>query len=206
MSQPRTPLSNTGATRLRRATQTPTDTDPAVRAFASKYECDKCKISYHVPAGAMAKCPLCAAQREIDELKVELLQLTNQAKALAPRIAQLEAQVNLQNAIRAAIEVCDQDDYLWLKTVLYQYKIDKSVSLKATHGKVAGATGRSRRDQANGFMTVPRQGDPEAHIARSMGGLAIAEYLDEAISTAGSAQAMGIMLKAWWKHLPGADQ
>jgi hypothetical protein len=81
------------------------------------------------------------------------------------------------------------------------------VALKVTHGKPAAGKRIKRGEKLppNGFMALPRKGDPEGHLATSIGGLAMAEYLDEAITTHGSAMAMGIMLKAWWKVLPGAQ-
>lgn len=196
---------NTGATRLRRATQTPTETDEAMKAHGMQHKCDKCRITYPVPTGEMAKCPLCQMERAYDEARVEVLQLRNELEVVNNRLSRAEREVNLQSAIRAAIEVCDEADYLWLKTQVYQYKIDKSVVLKPTKGRIAGQK-QGQRMEVNGFMTVPRKGDPEAHACTSMGGLAIAGYLDEAVAAVGGAQAMAVMLRAWYKHLPGADQ
>ncbi len=197
--------SNAGATRLRRATQTPTKTDEAMRAHGMKHTCDKCQITYAVPTGDLAKCPACSLERVVDEQKVEILQLRNELKMATDRLVRAEREVNLQSAMRAAIELCDENDYAWLKTQMYQYKIDKSVILKPTHGRIAGQKS-GQRMEVNGFMAVPRKGDPEAHGCTSMGGLAIAGYFDEAVASVGGAAAMATMLRAWYKYLPGADQ
>lgn len=150
---------------------------------------------------------MCVLEANYNDVRVELLSRQNELKVVTTQLSRLQVQVDLQSAIRAAIEVLNDDDFEWLKVQMYQYKIDKSVMLKPTHGKVAGGRRIKRGDKLppNGFMTVPKKGDPEAHLATSLGGLAIAEYLDEAITCSGSAQAMGIMLKAWWKALPGAQ-
>jgi hypothetical protein len=151
---------------------------------------------------------MCALERDYDEVRAELLAKRNELKVAQGQLARLQVQADVQSAIRAAIPALDDNDFAWLKVQMYQYKIDKSVMLKPTHGQRVGGA-RLKRGQKlppNGFMTVPKRGDPEAHAATSLGGLAMAEYLDEAITCFGSAQAMGVMLKAWWKALPGARQ
>jgi len=175
--------------------------------YATKHQCSAHLIEYYVAAGERVQCPLCFIERDYDEVRAQLLARENEIKIAAGELSKLRVQVEVLVAMRAAIEVLDDNDYGWLKLQMYQYKIDKSVMLKPTHGKVSGGKRIKRGDKLppNGFMTVPKRGDPEAHQATSLGGLAMAEYLDEAITCFGSAQAMGIMLKAWWKALPGAQ-
>lgn len=176
--------------------------------YATRNKCSTHLIEYHAPAGEPARCPMCTLERNYDDVRAELLARQNELKVATGQLTRLQTQLDLQSAIRAAIEVLDVDDYLWLKVQMYQYKIDKSVMLKPTHGRLPNGA-RLRRGEklpANGFMTVPKRGDPEAHAATSLGGLAMAQYLDEAITCLGSAQAMGVMLKAWWKALPGAQR
>lgn len=175
-------------------------------AYATKFKCDAHLIEYYGGIGTKnPRCPMCTMERQYDDARAELLATQNELKMATNQLSKLKVQVDLQGAIRAAIEVLDDNDYEWLKLQMYQYKIDKSVSLKPTHGKLEGGKRLKRGEKMppNGFMSLPKRGDPTAHLATSFGGLAIAEYLDEAISTTGSAQAMGIMLKAWWKVLPG---
>lgn len=150
---------------------------------------------------------MCVMERDHQAQANELHKYRNEVRMMAEQLKMLHLQVDLSAAIRAAIPTLDDDDYAWLKVQMYRYKIDKSVVLKTTHGRLAGGK-RLKRGEAlpvNGFMAIPRQGDPEAHLATSIGGLAIAGYLDEALGAHGSAQAMGLMLKAWWRALPGAD-
>jgi hypothetical protein len=151
---------------------------------------------------------MCILEDKYERVRAELVARRNELKVASGQLTRLQTQVDLQSAMRAAIDILDDNDFAWLKVQMYQYKIDKSVMLKATHGKVAGGARLKRGEKlpANGFMTVPRTGDPEAHSATSLGGLAMANYLDEAITCFGSAQAMGIMLRAWWKALPGAQR
>lgn len=191
-----------GATVQKRAAEQ--DAEP----YATKNSCTGHQIDYYTAVGDRTRCPLCVMERDFDETKAQLLVAQNHLENAQNKLKKIEPQVSLQSAIRQAIEILEDDDYLWLKTQMYQYKIDKSVSLKATHGKLAGGR-RVRRGEklpANGFMSLPRHGDPEGYLATSLGGLAMAEYLDEAISCYGSAQAMGIMLKAWWTVLPGGTE
>lgn len=177
-------------------------------SFATRHQCDHHLIEYYTGKGDVPRCPMCAMERDLDEARVNLLSMSNELEMTRSRLKHLEVQVNLQAAIRSAIEVLDDNDYEWLKTQMYLYKLDKSVSLKPTHGKLANGRRLKRGEKMppNGFMAIPRHGDPEGHLATSVGGLAIAEYLDEALTSYGSAQTMGLMLKAWWKVLPGGVQ
>lgn len=196
-----------GATRLRQQGTQKQTADQDVPNLATKMTCTRHLIDYYVPKGSPEGCPMCASERLTDDIKAENIAMRNQLSIVQNKLKQLEEQVNITTAVRSAIEVLNDEDYLWLKTQLYQYKIDKSVTLKPTHGRLAGGRRLKRGEKLppNGFMAIPRAGDPYAHMATSIGGLAIAEYLDEAITAFGSAQAMGYMLRAWWKVLPGAE-
>ena len=193
-----------GAAARRAGNQAPAATQDA-EEYAKKIKCEKCLIEYYVGLGDRMACPMCNLQRNYDEVRASLIQAQNEVQVLRNQNSRLQVQTDLQAAIRAALEILDDGDYAWLKAQMYQYKIDKSVMLKPTHGRLLNGKRPKRGEKLppNGFMTMPRDGDPEAHACSSLGGLAMAEYLDEAISTFGSAQAMGIMLKAWWKVLPG---
>lgn len=206
--QPQTRLVNKrGATRVR-AGAVQTELISQDSAYAKKLRCETHAIDYYVAEADSIKCPMCQLHKRTDDLRADLILAQNELKLARNELDRLKPQIDLQSAIKNALEILDDDDYAWLKLQMYQYKIEKSVMLKPTHGKLEGGR-RLRRGEklpANGFMTVPRHGDPEAHTASSLGGVAMAEYLDEAISCYGSAQAMGIMLKAWWKALPGGER
>lgn len=181
--------------------------DQDVEELATKVKCAEHLIEYYVPRGDKSRCPMCAMQRSYDDVRAELISRTNELKVASAELTKLKVQVELGSAIKSALEILGDEDYAWLKVQMYQYKIDKSVILKPTHGNLEGGKRLKRGEKmpANGFMTLPRHGDPEAHLATSIGGLAMAEYLDEAINRFGSAQGMGLMLKAWWKALPGGQ-
>ena len=199
-------LNTTGAVRQRRG-PVQKRAQEQDSSWGTKHVCTEHMIEYYIFTGERVRCPMCTQFRDDDELRAQLLQRENELKMATSQLQKLQVLVDIQTAIRQAIEILDDDDYAWLKLQMYQYKLDKSVALKATHGKPAGAKRVKRGDKLppNGFMALPRKGDPEGHLATSIGGLAMAEYLDEAITCFGSAQAMGIMLKAWWKALPGGQ-
>lgn len=207
MSGKRSIASLHGGARRRATSEQGRTAEQDAEPYATRHKCSTHLIEYYAPSGKRARCPQCMMERDYDEMKAQLIARENELKIATNELNRLRVQVDVLGAIRAAIDALDDNDYLWLKLQMYQYKIDKSVMLKATHGKVAGGKRLKRGDKLppNGFMTVPKHGDPEAHQATSLGGLAMAEYLDEAITCFGSAQAMGIMLRAWWKALPGAQ-
>lgn len=183
------------------------DSEQDVKSYATKYRCDQHLVDYYIPHGDVQRCPMCALEQKYDDVRAQVVQLDAELKTTTAQLDRYRVQVDLQTAIRSAIELLDDADYAWLKLQMYQYKVDKSVTLKVTHGKLPAGKRIARGDKlpANGFMALPRDGDPDGHICSSIGGVAMAEYLDEALTRVGSAQAMGIMLKAWWKALPGAQ-
>lgn len=199
----------TGATRalagVRGQTRTP-EQDMADLKM-EKLRCAAHLIEYYLGQGDRKVCPMCELEHKMDDLKVMAIEANGQIKALQEENDRLRVQVEIGSAIKSAIAVLGEDDYAWLKIQMYQYKIDKSVQLKATHtGAVSPeAARRGEKMPANGFMAIPRVGNPEAHMATSIGGIAMAGYLDEAMTCYGPAQGMGIMLKAWWQALPGGQ-
>lgn len=174
--------------------------------YATKYSCSTHLVSYYAPVNSPVHCPVCALEEEVEQVRTRYQTLANELEMARNKLERLQPQVDLVTAMRGALEVTEKDDLVWLKTQMYQYKIDKSVTLKVTHGKIAGSKRRRRADteRPNGFMALPRGGEPEGYLCTSIGGLAIADYFDEALHTVGSAQAMGMLLKAMWQVLPGA--
>lgn len=167
-----------------------------------KYSCSTHGVTYlsFTPAPL---CPVCDAEEQLRITQEAMQKIRNEVKLLHEQNKRLRAQTDVTEAIREALGIIGQEDLLWLKEVLYQWKIDRSVSLKVTHGKVA--PGRSSRKAPNGFIAMYRGRDPEGYLCKSVGGLAVAEYLEEGINTVGSAQAMILLVRAFAKELPGAS-
>lgn len=179
--------------------------------FGAKVRCEAHLIEYyqHESADAAVRrgCPMCALEGVHDQVRAALVATEEQLRAARNELNRLKPVVDVQSAIRSAIELLDDHDYEWLKVQMYLYKLDRSVMLKPTHGKRVGGqrVRRGAKLPPNGFMAVPKAGEPEAHLVTSVGGVVIAECLDEAITCFGPQQAMGLMLKAWWKALPGGQ-
>lgn len=202
------PFGSAGAVRRRAPAMQAKNQDQDVEPYATKYSCSSHQVTYYVPAGTREKCPVCDLERVLTETKRALLETSNELDMARNQLVRVQAQMDLVVAMRNALEITGEDDLVWLKTQLYQYKLDKSVVLKVTHGLPSGAKKRrvSAREKlpANGFIALPRKGEPEGYACTSLGGLALADCFDEALSTAGSVHAMGMLLKALWKQLPGA--
>lgn len=167
----------------------------------STYTCGIHAIEYK---GFRAGCPLCEAERELKQLRKAVGEATGKMRLMHDENQKLKLQVDISYAIREAAEILDDADMEFFKTVLYEWRDTKSVAIKTTHGgsKVSGG----RRGAANGFIVMPRQGDPYGHVCTSMGGLAIAEYFLEAQNSVGPAKAMELLTRGMALHLPGAVQ
>lgn len=161
---------------------------------AVKHSCAICQVTYYALANQRGACPLCDAQEQVDGLR-QALQKSENALAIATAANErLSTEVDTARAIKEAQELLDVEDLVFFKTVLYEFKIEHSVSLKPSHSK----------GKTVGFIVMPRHGDPWAHQCGSIGGRAIARYFEESLNSVGSAKAMTIMLRAFAHHLPGA--
>lgn len=181
--------------------------DQDVEPYATKFSCATHQVTYYVPANQKGRerCPVCHLEIENDELLEEIAKMRNERAMLIMNNERMKVEVDISSALTSAVEMLGEDDLIWLKENLYQYKLDKSVVLKVTHGAPLGQRTRKRDAKApNGFIAMRRKGDPEGHTCSSIGGLAIARYYEQATSTYGAQQAMELMIKALWQFLPGA--
>lgn len=162
------------------------------RVAVQTFECGIHEISYK---SLRPGCPMCELEREVLVLRDALGKLKNELALTHDQNVRLEAQNNFVFAIKEATALLDDEDMGFLKSVLYEWRDTKSLGLKPTHG------GESR--EANGFIVMPRRGDPYAHLCTSVGGLAIAQYFDEAVNSVGNAKAMEHLVRGMAEHLPG---
>lgn len=141
-------------------------------------------------------CPACDQERTITSLRVALQTVSSQLEVVSKKSQELQAQVDMVSSMRDAIPLLDESDTGFLKLSLYMYRDEKSVALRPTRGGKRGAV--------IGFIRMSRRDEPFAHHCASVGGLAIAEYLNEAINTYGQPKAMEIMTRALSPILPGS--
>lgn len=172
----------------------------AVTDHANAYRDHECGIHDLTYKSFKAGCPLCEATRTIEQLRYSMQEMRNRIGLLEDENHKLKDQVDLIYAIRTAMDLLDASDTAFLKAVLYQWRDEKSLALKATHGGNS-----TRRDAvANGFIVIPRHQDPYGHTCSSVGGMAIAEYFDEAMKTGGPHFAMGTLSRGLAPLLPGS--
>lgn len=147
-------------------------------------------------------CPLCLAERDLDETRKALLEARNRLELVIDENHRLKLANDLIYAIREASYLLNDDDLSFIKVALYQFRDEKSLSMKITYGKAKKDGSRT----PNGFIVLPRKGDPYGHLCSSYGGLAIAEYFGEATNSYGSGAAMSYLARGMAPHLPGGLQ
>ena len=157
-----------------------------------QFECGIHEITYK---DVRPGCPVCKLERQNEELREALMKLKNELSVTHDQNVRLETQSNFVFAIKEATALLDDEDMAFLKSVLYEWRDTKGLGLKTTHG------GESH--EANGFIVMPRNGDPYGHLCTSMGGVAIAEYFDEATNSVGNAKATEMLVRGMAEHLPG---
>jgi hypothetical protein len=168
-------------------------------AGAVRSACSKCSIIYYTPNGYTPFCPLCDAERRIRDLQAQILKAENAAEVARGETRRIQAHVDIVLAIREALDITSEEDLVWLKSVLYRWRDHKAaVQLKILH---AAPTGRNRNRKLvspppNGLLADFKDGEPEAHLCTSIGGIAIAGYYGEAWRHSGQASAMESLYRA----------
>lgn len=120
--------------------------------------------------------------------------MRNQLEMASDAAVSLRNVVDLDSAMRLAIDVVDPRDLTFLKALLYRYRDDPtSITLRVSHGQPRT---RGEPPAAIGFIAQPRRGEPEAHICSSVGGVALAGYVDEITRSKSNAEALGALTKA----------
>ena len=163
------------------------------------FKCTRCMIIYSQVFGPNDKvfrgdCPLCRQEIKTEQMRLALQNTASKVELLERQNRDLDSTVNLQRSFKDALDLIDIEDLVFLKTVLYQWRQDRSVTLKVIH----------TNQKPTGFIADYRHSDPEARQCTSIGGGAIAAYYEEALRTHGSAEAMKILLRAAQHLLPGA--
>lgn len=176
-----------------------------VTLVAEKYRCAGHQVDYYRPRGTDAECPVCDLDQQLAEVREALHEVNNRYAMTAKALEALQPVVELGTAVNNAIELLEPTELGWLKAQLYQYRIDKSVMLKVTHGALPGgkAPARGNRLPANGFIADYRHGKPDVLLCTSVGGAAIADYYDEAVTLTSTDKAMQVLLRSFWRVLPG---
>lgn len=164
-------------------------------SVSHQYRCSACAITYDVPTGAKAECPMCALEKQAKGLKVELDKALETIRGMEVRLGALGAQVDQVAAMRDAVAVIGQEDLVWLKAVLYRYREDRSIYLLAVSEQ--GTRAARGPFQRNTFALVVGRGrDNETCRMVSAGGVAILGYYDGLTREVGTNQAMSYLLRA----------
>lgn len=169
-------------------------------SVAVRHSCSLHQVTYYADKGAKPQCPVCDADRRILDLQHSLHEVTSQLEMTTAAYERAKTELDLFTAMRSALDVVGPEDLAFLKGVLYRYREDKGIALKVTHDRKPG---RRRGTRVSGFIAMPRGQDPEGHTCSSIGGVALAEYYEEAQRAVGSVNAMDMLIKAVNKCLAG---
>lgn len=174
------------------------------RAGLVKYSCSECEIFYYLREGNKAFCPLCEEKRATQQVRDALFQVTNANHELQNEMERLKVQVDTLTAMKTSLDLISLDDLTFIKSVVYRWQANRgNVAIKPTHGVPSGR-GKRRSTKVDGFVAIFRDADAEVHQCNSVGGLALAGYLEEAVALGGSVKAMEVLARAVLQHLKGS--
>lgn len=169
-----------------------------------KYSCSECQIFYYMQEGQKARCPLCEEKRATQQVRDALFKITNQTHELQNENERLKVQVDTLTAMKTSLDLISQEDLTFVKQVVYRWQADRGrVAIKPTHGVPSGR-GKRRSSKVDGFVAIFRDADAEVHQCNSVGGLALAGYLEEAVALGGPVKAMETLARAVLQHLKGS--
>lgn len=173
-----------------------------------KGSCATHLTSYYKLPGRPLRCPACLVEGQVEQLESANHKIENELVMLREEVKFLKAEVDLTDAMRSALDLCNEQDRAFIKGVLYEFRSDRSVALKVTHGQTKSNKSRGKipvngKTPVNGFIALPRSREPIAHTCTSIGGQAVAGYYEEAMRTHGNSTALQLLLRAWNAELPG---
>lgn len=161
-----------------------------------EHECGIHDITYKA---VRPGCPMCELDRQNKMLWESNEKLAGQLEMQTVELSKLKVNWEFLSAMREAVDLLDDQDLEFFKSILYQWRDEKSVGLKQTYGY-----DDNKKKSIIGFLVMPRGEDPWGYACTSIGGLAIASYFAEACAARGSAEAMAILARAVSDHLPGS--
>lgn len=173
--------------------------DPGNGGFTQKYACATCQITYEVPRGKISKCPLCVSRESEQQLRAALQEHRTRLERAINELNRLKPLLDLVVAMRSALEVTGPEDLTFLKSVGYRFRDNDSIRLKVLSGR-----NKDNRTTPIGFVLDHMQArDPEVHKCTSIGGLALAGYVEQSMRTVGRHTTMQHLLHALNDHLTG---
>ena len=160
--------------------------------------CSTCEIVYYTRA-VKGICPLCEQMQVTQQLREALFQVTNANHMLQNRVESLVVQVDQLEAMKMTFDVMGVEDFAFIKSVVYRWQANRNgVAIKAIHG---APVGKSKRAPVTGFVVMFRDAETEVHNCNSVGGMALAAYLEEAHGLYGQIKAMEALARATLQHL-----
>lgn len=161
-------------------------------------------VIYEVPRGRQAQCPVCKAEDDVDQLRQALLEARNLLERQTNELNRLRPLVDLITAMRQALEVLGPEDRMFMKSVAYRFRAGETISLQVF---ARSQRGKRRPSSTNsepiGFVAVTRTGN-ERHECSSLGGLAMAEYVRDSLTTVGPITTMQHLMRAMSNELTPA--
>lgn len=170
-----------------------------VADYLPQYHEHECGIHDITYKAVRPGCPMCELDRTNKMLWESNEKLAGQLEMQTAELSKLKVNWEFLSAMREAVELLDDQDLEFFKSILYQWRDEKSVGLKQTYGY-----DDNKKKSIIGFLVMPRGEDPWGYACTSIGGLAIASYFAEACAARGSAEAMAILARAVSDHLPGS--
>lgn len=176
--------------------------------LAKRHRCSACQIEYEVPNGQRVSCPMCDVERRLHEVQQALMAEVNKSSLLKERLARVQADNDVAEGMRQAVDLLDARDLAFLKQVAYRWR-DRAdddwdagpfrMSVIHTQRKI----GRKRITVANGFLLLDPGHEPETHECSSVGGASIAGDYELACRMWSNTKAMELLMRTLVTHLSG---
>ena len=149
--------------------------------------CDRHFVQYRGPA-----CPVCLSEKELRRAKVRMGELNNAIKLLQRDKHALRAQLTHLDSMRMAFEIMEPEDRVVVKEMLYRWRQGgEPISLALREERFTSKNGAGTRHVVAGFVS-----DGDKHFCTSVGGVAMARALSEAVKIVGREEATLLLAKA----------
>lgn len=167
------------------------------------FDCGIHNVTYRA---MKAGCPVCDIEKDLANNKRAVRELTGENRLLKEELRTARQNSDSISAFREAAGLLGEDDRAFFKTILYQWRDEKSISLRPMHEdrQIRDRNRLKEKRITVGFVVVPRVGAAYGYTCSSIGGLALADLFEETTNSGGSSEAMRLLVRGLADLLPGS--
>lgn len=148
------------------------------------FSCSGCNIDYHLRRGSKPVCPLCEANRQIEDLREHIATMGREAGLLESDLARAKSETSTFHAMKEGFSLCEPEDVAEIKSIAYRWRDDPTMIVRGVEA------GGESKVEVRGLQLEMSDGRVEYFAPTSVGGLIFVESYVELVKSRGTRKAM----------------